>query len=88
MTATAPQLSANERIEELVVTKDHPVHRTDYSRRDSDFEVRTCQKNCGPEPGATGPVVFFADRGATGRVFLFVRTPEGFRLVALFEYVE
>jgi hypothetical protein len=78
MTATRPHLGADERIVALVVTRHHPLDRHRITRRDSDFQVQTCQRNC------SGPA-----RDATGRIFLFKRTREGLRFLRLYEgYIE
>jgi hypothetical protein len=76
MTATAPEISGNERVEETTVIKNHPLDRTLH--KDSDVQVRTCQRSC-----TKGP-----DRGASGRILLFARTPEGLRLIRLLRYIE
>ena len=76
--AAEAQLTQNERIEALVVTKYNPLDRTNFSTKDSDYQVHTCQTNC-----TRGP-----DRGASGRLLLFARTPEGFRLSGVMGYIE
>jgi hypothetical protein len=73
---TKPELHANEVIEAIVVEQYVPHQRF---QKDSDFQVRTCERNC---------VKRFADRGASGRYLLFARTPEGLRLLRFLSFIE
>ena len=72
---TKPELHANELIEAIVVEQYVPHQRIE---KDSDFQVRICERNCDKR----------VDRGASGRILLFARTPEGLRLLRFLSFIE